>query len=475
MFIKEFQVKNFKSFRDVTFHFNRDINIFTGLNNAGKTTTLEALSLWAECFTKLCRRAERSDQASRLERNMFRLGLQKQNYFEQLTSVHLTHHHDIFYQLDHRNSITLNAKVEHENSVFELGFEIFNRGVQYEISLLNPAIDYARFNQFFRHLPRAITAAYVRPVAYLESSEEFQTAPKIQAMQDAHRAVEVTRNRISRLIRGDRFEEFLQRLAYILSEGNQKLTMSVHGQIDKVIDLRIMVKIGIHDTPKEIALLGSGSLQIITVLLGCYEQNVDLNLILLDEPDSHIHRDIQKRLMFTLRQLTGNMQIFLTTHNESLIRSAEPKDLFHLEQRAENSYRPIVDLPLSGLKKGFQPRPEWAILRSLGSSSALDFVSALESDRLYLVEGMDDAAHLNALLPQTQIAYRTHHMFWSFDGVSNIIKNILTYKDIFSLIKNEKSLWEKSTLILDKDWLTDDQRQKQMEFLREKLGIPVHI
>lgn len=39
----------------------------------------------------------------------------------------------------------------------------------------------------------------------------------------------------------------------------------------------------------EISLVGSGILQIMEILLAIYEDKYELNLVLLDEPDSHIH------------------------------------------------------------------------------------------------------------------------------------------------------------------------------------------
>jgi len=61
MYISEFRVKNFKSFKDATFHFNSDLNVFTGINNAGKTTVLEAIALWNECFAKTITKASKKN------------------------------------------------------------------------------------------------------------------------------------------------------------------------------------------------------------------------------------------------------------------------------------------------------------------------------------------------------------------------------------------------------------------------------
>ena len=67
-------------------------------------------------------------------------------------------------------------------------------------------------------------------------------------------------------------------------------------------------------------------------------------MILLDEPDSHIHRDIQKRLLKELK--SNDAQIFLTTHNESLIRSAKPKSIFFIDETVSSNNETIIN-PIS--------------------------------------------------------------------------------------------------------------------------------
>ena len=101
-------------------------------------------------------------------------------------------------------------------------------------------------------------------------------------------------------------------------------------------------------------MLGSGTIQIIEILLHVFESKTDLNLILLDEPDSHIHRDIQKRLLNQLRE--SDVQVFLTTHNESLIRSADPKNIFFIDETvaddSERVFIPIGETPLAPRRSG---------------------------------------------------------------------------------------------------------------------------
>ena len=45
--IKTLEVKNFKSFEHLIIELDPDFNVFTGINNSGKTNLLEAISLYS--------------------------------------------------------------------------------------------------------------------------------------------------------------------------------------------------------------------------------------------------------------------------------------------------------------------------------------------------------------------------------------------------------------------------------------------
>jgi energy-coupling factor transporter ATP-binding protein EcfA2 len=273
------------------------------------------------------------------------------------------------------------------------------------------------------------------------------------------------------------YPNFLSSLNYILFDNQTTLRFLIESDIQKDARVSINFQIGDNDTPKDIALLGSGSLQVVEILLSLYyRDNRDMNLLLLDEPDSHIHRDIQKRLLKVITDFSSGNQIFLTTHNEALIRESAPRHLFHLENTPTNRYKPLnsaelVQLEKTGGKrsfKGIYPLQTNAIIRSLGNSTGLDFINAIEADRIIFVEGEDDAQAIYTLLQKATIPpTRTKYVFWVLNGISNVFKEIEMYQTLFSQIKNERSLWEKSVLIMDRDFLSDEHypiiRQKMTE------------
>jgi 5S rRNA maturation endonuclease (ribonuclease M5) len=336
---------------------------------------------------------------------------------------------------------------------------------------------FRKFNVFFRRLPDPFNIIYASPVAALLAREEFETIPKIRSRINARQSMVVLRNRLFQLKKDAiRYQAFTTSVSYVLSDGNDPVAFAIEADETNDVDLPVRVRVGSQDAFKDISLLGSGTLQIIEIMLALHAERSDLNIILLDEPDSHIHRDIQRRLSRKLTEHTGNTQVFLTTHNESLIRSTRPEHIFHLEPRAEKTYTAVLQEKAPGQKKGLQPSRYLKILKSLGSETSIDFLNALEAERLVLVEGEDDARFIQAIVERsTSPATSFSAMYWSFDGVDGVFKHIGAYRDILQQFRNDKTLWEKAVLVIDRDHLMDTQRTAIMKGLSEKLNIPVYI
>ena len=61
MHLKEFYIDNFRGYRKFKMNTDSNTNILTGVNNSGKTTILEAISLWNEIFSHLIIIARKRD------------------------------------------------------------------------------------------------------------------------------------------------------------------------------------------------------------------------------------------------------------------------------------------------------------------------------------------------------------------------------------------------------------------------------
>jgi predicted ATPase len=484
MRIKEFRVINFKALEDVSIHFNAQINILTGVNNAGKTTLLEALALWHECFTKLIRQAGKTEKNYR--KGDWVLGNTQVKYFpfDQINSVRCPNFEDLFFQRDRRKRIMLCADLENEaGQRIPIHFVISESGMNYKIELANfTTYNFDALNQFFGQFPMPIGFFYASPVAAIQQIEAFATQPQINDAIINRASASVLRNRLYALYRNPEplyFQRFIEDASYVLFDNREKIELTTNSDIQRDANIVFNVKLSASDTPKDIALLGSGTIQILEILLNLYHsqsQRKDMSLILLDEPDSHIHRDIQSRLLRVLKNFSTGNQIFITTHNEALIRSAEVSQLFHLEIKPKNTYKNIDALPLQKVQprfSGIYPAATRPIFSAIGQAGALDFINALEADVLLFVEGEDDARAFDVLFRQ-QIAPKKY-AYWVLGGVSKVFNHILHYKTVLSNIKNQKTLWEKTTLIMDRDFLNDAHTANLPSQLQSAIGLKTRI
>jgi len=495
MYIKKFNIKNFKSFKDITFHFNADVNILTGKNNTGKTTVLEALALWHECFGKLIHKAKRAVPNIGYKAGDWifgPIGTNRYFPFDEINSIRSPYFEDIFHQRNRKYDIILVATISKKDNTneIEIPFIIGESGMNYDISLYNyTKFDFVKFNDFFVRLPEPIGKYYASPVAVILQKENFATGPQIKKSLLNRSSASVLRNRLYNLLNFPKLEyrnDFFKDLTYILGQNIELISRSNIKNNEQVI---INFKTGTDDVEKDIALVGSGTLQIIEILLNLYQPEEtfnnlhfytqdepikDFNIILLDEPDSHIHREIQQRLTDILSNFSKNNQIFISTHNESLIRSASYNHLFHLDGKKEAEIKSIEKNEAEKIQphfKGIYPSQINPIIRSLGDVSGLDFVNAIEADNLIFVEGEGDARVINLLLKQQTPPSKKKYMFWVLGGISTAFDNLNAYKTVFSSIKNNKTLWEKSILIFDKDDLSTEHKDLLCEKLYEKLGL----
>lgn len=481
MKITKVYINNFKGYRRFTLHVNDVLNVITGRNNSGKTTMLEAISLWNECFRFLIVEAKKGVKRLSLRQGDYRLGNKHQNYidYREISSVRSHKFSDIFFELFEDSEIEIGLFFQHGKEEKNINFIIrAASGNNYEVKLKNhDAFDFSWLNSSFNNLPESIGCYFASPVAAISVGEEFALDQKIRGKVTSRQSFIYIRNRIHRLSQKPAYAEFKEGVSYILNGEHESFDIQIVGDINVDINIDVNVSIGVGSRSKELSLLGSGTLQIIELLLASFEESKDLNVILLDEPDSHIHRDIQKRLIEVLVQRAVNTQIFLTTHNESLIRSVSPEYIFNISDSVsdnnETNLWPVTTTSLPKKQYGINTSHHNVVLQSLGSESSLDLINAIDADKLIFVEGADDSEYIGRILKLYSVD--KHCVYWSFRGLDTLIKKISHYQDFLSGIGANQSIWEKSLIVVDADFMTDNQKTILENKFVKNLGIPAHI
>ncbi len=489
MKLKSFKIENFKSIQNMEIFFNENLSVLTGTNNCGKTTIIEAVALWVECFEKLISQAKKTVKG-RYSTGDYILGPSTNRYFEfgEINSVRAPHFEDIFINRDIKKVIKLTATISNDDGKNEIKIPVSIRSStksRYAIKLENEStFKYKAFNTLFSCWPRPIADVYATPVATIDLNEEFKTVPQLQELVKKRESYKILRNRLYRLYHSSNaelFKKFENDVSYILYNTStvSKIQFFCNSDINRDKEVLFTFKFEEDPVEKDISLLGSGSLQIIEILLNVYnyaDDKKDFVLILLDEPDSHIHRDMQQRLLNVLKRISSTNQIIVTTHNESMIRSTPLKNLYHVDSKMK-IIKAVESGELADLNNphfsGLYPSALTDVVKCIsGQATGLDFVSALEADRIVFVEGEDDARLLYCLFRKRLENARKKIVFWVLGGVSKVIDQLGSFHMVFSGIHNGSSLWEKSMLVFDQDRMIDEHSNTLIAKLMDKYSIP---
>jgi predicted ATP-dependent endonuclease of OLD family len=507
MYLSSFQIKNFKVFENSTFHFNRDFNILTGVNNSGKSTVLEALMLWETCFNELKNQTPtqiyqytNGKKTILAEPEDWKLGYSNRQgtkfvpsftYVnrENLILIRVSDLSTLFYRKNKNVSIYLSATFVKGEATIVLPFEvIFHNYDTLSIKFATENYNWIDFNRFFgfqgvNFVP--IRTMYASPIATIVAKEDFETIVKVKHKIATGSSVTVLRNRLYELKRRkeDDFRQMQEDLSLVMSENINYLVFKMPSDRSKDLVAQVEVQFSEGGMVTDISMLGSGTLQIIELLLALYEEKQSLNWILLDEPDSHLHQYVQQRLFSQIAKRRDiSSQIFMTTHNENLINTAQMQHLFHLEPNKENYY-PIThqsgEIRYPEMFRKNEPGKRQLILSSLTDGNInRSILDGLETDVLLLVEGDTDALYLDILLKK--MFSKLKFNYWITGGITELLPKLEYYKFMFECFKNKTTLWKKTILVFDRDRLNTnnkltkgntDQAMVLCSLLKQKFGI----
>lgn len=135
---------------------------------------------------------------------------------------------------------------------------------------------------------------------------------------------------------------------------------------------------------RDLMVEGSGFLQWLSVVALAVDPKI--NVLLLDEPDAHLHSSLQEQLLDGLRTIAApaGKQVLIATHSTEIIRNAEPADILHIRSGRGGSY-----LQEDAQKVG--------LLAGLGSDYAPRVDRAKRTKRILFVEGRSDIVILKTI------------------------------------------------------------------------------
>ncbi|HDI3174731.1 TPA: ATP-binding protein, partial [Vibrio cholerae] len=429
--------------------------IVIGENSAGKSSIFEAIHLWEKCYKTYILASRKGFYKVKKSTNRY------VNY-QDLDFLRITSDEDLFHdpkdpELGKCSEITLTLKNdEEEGGSWDLGFKVTcPTSIENAFFRVQP-IDESQFTTFAdtfcedgKFLDEAVFIYQTRPVAGVHQYEPYYNEAQIKRKIQKGSSHEVLRNKI--IAKRRSISELESSISEIL-EKTVKFDMPSDSRKNK--DEFIQLGVSINESkPYDLHLQGSGFLQIVEILSTIEFIEAPLKLLLVDEPDSHIHTKLQQNLLNHLKKIDHN-QFFIISHNDQFVTSAGDGEVFFLNEDAKTS----------GRLEAINPNSFDIIKNSLGGV-IISLERLNNTSLIVFVEGEDDEEYLKKLNKKIKeitnpIGCLTNVVFFPLRGKDNIVQKVEYNKRTLNSILSGKS-WH---VVFDRDFSTttidNDLKQK---------------
>lgn len=374
--IDKLEIKNFRVIEDISIE-PTHINLFIGSNNSGKSSILQAIHFTTSILQSI------SMQKGRAISETNTLSPSQVIYapFDDINSLAYNK------QLTQTNGFSFYYKISNKS---HLNIE-FKRGKNANLSI--KVNDTALANDLADITnPFSIYTPGLSGIPRNESKVGLGYLRRVIARGDANL---VLRNTIWFISRDTvKFNEFMSDLESIF--GKSELAITYREDRDEFID----VKVQAAGDYIPLDAMGTGFLQVLQIL--AYIHFFQPKVVLLDEPDSHLHASAQRSLVNVISKHV-NTQFFISTHSR------------HIYDEIDK----LTSSKVFWMKDGaiVQHNKQLEILMDLGAiDSAEGLLSANGIKYLVLTEDSDKSYIDKLIASNTNQKYQ----IWSYKGISNV-------------------------------------------------------
>lgn len=314
-------LRNFKKFDNETFLFN-NFDLIVGTNNSGKSTVLQALAIWQFCVEQFRTHKKKGEKRG--------VPIQIQSF----TALPVPEFNLLWKDKTDRrydSDKKLQVYIPIEIDVYWNDKTGEERHFCVELSYGSPSTLYARardgwtaFNETYttEEMPNII---YVPPFSGLEPTEKYLADANIRENVGKAQPGSVLRNLLYRVISKDDgstvenndWDEIKERISEWFHVELQDL------KFNPAFDPKITVEYKKDKDKKAFDIIsgGSGFHQILTLLAFMYGWP-RTTTILFDEPDAHLHVNLQRQIVDYLKQ-KPRLQFLIATHSGVFIEKVE--------------------------------------------------------------------------------------------------------------------------------------------------------
>jgi predicted ATPase len=364
-------LKNFKKIKEETFLFN-NFDLVVGSNNSGKSTILQALAIWQFCVEQF-----------RLTRKKGQNGIQivLPNFtalpvpeFNLLWKDKTDRRYEDDIKTGKKNQIYIYIEIDvywKNTNGEEKNFCVQMRYQSPQAVYAKPLKGWVEFNQLDQNddIPYIV---YVPPFSGLEPHEKWLGDGNVRQNVGKAQPGSVLRNLLYRVIDNtdipiEQNIEWAEIIKRIKEWFNIDL---LPPQYDPQTSTEIIVEYQSDRKNFDIISGGSGFHQILTLLAFMYGYK-RVTTILFDEPDAHLHVNLQRQIINYFKQ--SQIQFLIATHSEEFIKNVEINSILSILSGTPN--RVISNN---------------VIISALSDINNIDIVRTQENPYILYLEGEDD-------------------------------------------------------------------------------------
>lgn len=420
MYISSLILESFKSYENITLKFDKKFNVIIGENNIGKSTIFEALQLWKKCF-----------DLSILAKgnNFYSPSTNIYINFEDLNFIRLSEDEDILFpgKTSCKIAVVFAEDIGEEVETYKLDFTLTKPNIKNAYVRISRTNDdefqklLSRLNILNIKLDEFIFIHQTSPVSNILRKEPYMYKGQVLKKIQRGKSDEVLRNKIIQSLEKDtKLEEWMCDVLDI----NFKFILPKRSEREKKEYISLLVEK--EGNKLDMYLQGSGFLQIAEIFSTIEVMDNAINILLIDEPDSHISPRIQSRLLSCLKRIEGT-QTFIISHNDNFVSDVSPEHILFINStnKADGLVEPLaidnvdtLHTALGGIVTGLTKLQKYKTV--------------------FFVEGEDDISYLRMLCDTLKQNGSIHTVdvdkisFWYIRGKDYLKVKIMAGKQLLS-------------------------------------------